>query len=217
MPTEGSNRPNKASISSEVLQRQVRGRSSTSSWAPGTAGRLGQRVDRIHAVLEMNGAQRVGDRFRAGMQNHFPRSERLYGVDEPSDLLHDRRAQRIVGELMSQARPNGRCTDQTVSPTCSASARKRSMAASRSSVDFPRSELSVTSTWPNPASLTCCNLSAGGQRYRQPLGPAAIGFERTAALRSASRRHGGQEQGYDPFYDVFHKSVRFRVGDFRDS
>ena len=34
MPTEGSNRPNKASISSEVLQRQVRGRSSTSSWAP---------------------------------------------------------------------------------------------------------------------------------------------------------------------------------------
>ena len=65
------------------------------------------------------------------------------------------------GELMSQARPNGRCTDQTVSPTRPASTRKRSMAASRSSVDFPRSELSVTSTWPNPASLTCCNLSAG--------------------------------------------------------
>ena len=166
----------------------------------------------------MNGAQRVGDRFRAGMQNHFPRSERLYGVDEPSDLLHDRRAQRIVRRTdvpgaaeRKMHGPDGQ-SDLLGIGAETLDGREPLLRG------FPAQRIERHLHMAEPGLFDLLQfVSRHGQRYRQPLGPAAIGFERTAALRSASRRHGGQEQGYDPFYDVFHKSVRFRVGDFRDS
>lgn len=88
MPTEGSVRPNKASISSEVLQRRSR-QILDQQLGAGVADSLGQRVDRIYAVFEMNDTRESS------------------------------------GELISQARPNGRCTDQTVNRRFGIRLRKR--------------------------------------------------------------------------------------------